>query len=93
MKNKGLSIYIGPNYCELSQKGLIATRLYKDNLILFETDAEAAEFASIANIATSENILHRRMDHVGNIALNALFNKTIGIKSPISNIKECETCV
>jgi Pol polyprotein, beta-barrel domain/gag-polypeptide of LTR copia-type len=92
--SKGISINIGPNYCELSKGSLIAKGLYRNNLTLFETETENAEFASIANIAqTNDNIWHFRMGHIGNNALNALPTRTIGVEGPIEGVKECETCI
>ena len=87
MKNTGISINIGPQYCELSQGGLLAKGLYKDNLIIFETESE------YANIARPETIWHQRMGHIGNDALNALLDKTIGSKGPVRLSKDCETCI
>ena len=75
---------------------MIAKGLSRNNLIIFETKTdttEKAEFASTADIATTSNIWHQRMGHIGNNALKALPDKTIGAEDATGTVKECEICI
>ena len=92
--SKGISINIGPSHCELSKECLILAKgLYRNNLTLFETEPENAEFASTADIASTSNIWHQRMGHIGKNALEALPKTTIGLEGPVEKVQECETCI